>query len=124
MIIRTIAKTTLKNAFFDYMDFEAGEKQLRVGYRACASHVTAGIMKGEMEGVLFNGEYVEDEVSELYKMKLKRVYLYTSDKITEEDLKNPDALHVESIEFDCKDRSVLIKVLEQPEIVLVKSEED
>lgn len=124
MIIRAIAKTTLNEAFFDYMDFEAGEKQIHVNFDMCTSPVIAGIMKGEMTDILFNGEYVEDEVSELYKMKLKRVYLYTSDKITEEDLKNPDTLHVESIEFDCKDRSVLIKVLEQPEIVLVKSEEE
>ena len=124
MIIRAIAKTTLKEAFIDYMDFEAGEKKLHGNYDMCTSPVVGGIMKGEMTDILFNEEYVENEVSELYNMKLKRVYLYTSDKITEEDLKNPETLHVESIEFDCDDRSVLIKVLEQPEIVLVKSEED
>lgn len=124
MIIRAIAKTKLKNAFFEYMDFEAGEKQIHVSRTVCTSHVTAGIMRSEMGGIFFNDKYVEDEVSELYKMKLKRVYLYTSDKITEEDLKNPYTLRVESIQFDCKDRSVLITVLEQPEIVLVKSEED
>ena len=124
MIIRAIAKTKLENAFFEYMDFEAGETQIHVSRTVCTSHVSVGIMKSEMGGIFFNDEYVEDEVSELYKMKLKRVYLYTSDKITEEDLKNPYTLHVESIQFDCKDRSVLIKVLEQPEIVLVKSEEE
>lgn len=32
MIIRAIAKTTLKEAFIDYMDFEAGEKQIHVNY--------------------------------------------------------------------------------------------
>lgn len=121
MIIQATAKTKLKDAFFEHMDFEVGEKQIHVSRTAYTSHITAGIMK---IGIFFTDEYVEDEVSELYKIKLKRVYLYTSDKITEEDLKNPDTLHVESIEFDCKDRSVLIEVLEQPEIVLVKSEEE